>query len=214
MPNEILPAAQFPPLLLGLSGKKRVGKDTVAEILIREHGYQRFAIADAIKSTALKINPVIVASDGKRWARLRSVYYDCGGTFEGIKTHPEWDHGVREFLQMLGGEIALMNSLFWPAPVIEAAQMHILETGRGAVLTDVRYPWEVEMIRQASGSVARIHRSDFPDTEHTDQHSSEIALDNLDAWNPEYVLDSTPLDTLAERVTAMLTAVAGANSKQ
>ena len=39
-------------MLIGLLGKKRVGKDTVAEYLIEKYNFIRYAFADPIKEIA------------------------------------------------------------------------------------------------------------------------------------------------------------------
>ena len=39
-------------MIIGLSGKKRVGKDTVADYLVSKYGFIKYSFADPIKAVA------------------------------------------------------------------------------------------------------------------------------------------------------------------
>src|SRR5690606_41536721 len=58
--------------LIGIAGKKRSGKDTVAKAL-EPFGFQRVGFADELKQMALEINPMIPGD-----TRLRGVVKDFG----------------------------------------------------------------------------------------------------------------------------------------
>lgn len=179
-------------MLIGLSGKKRAGKDTTAAVLIKDHGYQRLAIADAIREVALDINPLVQSADGEHVARLSHVLAEHGG-YEHIKDEPLWDDPVRQFLQAMGAVIAMRDPSFWPGPVFEKGAALVAE-GQGVVITDIRFRHEVALLRSVGGIVGRVYRSDIPADFYTDTHLSEIDLDDLDAWGPDFILDTHPLD--------------------
>ena len=44
-----------PPLRVGISGKMRSGKDTIAEYMVRNHGFVRVALADRLKELACEM---------------------------------------------------------------------------------------------------------------------------------------------------------------
>jgi len=46
-------------MIIGLTGKKRSGKDTAGNYLVNRWGFQRFAFADKLKESAYGINPLI-----------------------------------------------------------------------------------------------------------------------------------------------------------
>src|SRR5690606_15406979 len=168
--------------LIGIAGKKRSGKDTVAKAL-EPFGYQRVGFADELKQMALEINPMIPGD-----TRLRGVVKDFG--WECAKEFP----GVRKFLQELGTSIRERDRYFW----IRTAFMRInpaLADGYGVVVPDVRYPNEVDAIRRAGGTVIQVVRPGRPDD--GDRHASETALDGI-AFN-HTIFNDAGLDTLKQR---------------
>lgn len=188
------------PLLIGLSGKKRMGKDTLASFLIAEHGFTRFAFADALKQACLDINPTVVHANGRDWSRLQGVFAEYG-SFEAIKTSP-WDASVRDLLQQVGSVMALRDNTIWAGPVVKAAAEHVRTTGQGAVITDVRFPWESDLVWGNGGVMVRVMRSDLPDHTQTDTHISETMLDTL---VPNSYFDTTPLNSgFRERVSDLM----------
>ena len=102
---------------------------------------------------------------------------------------------IREVLQIIGTNI--FRSLFpnvWP----EALLRKIMSTHTDlAVITDVRFPNEVEAIQQAGGYVIRLTRTKYPD----DNHESETALDreNFDWEKFDFIIDNEKM-TIPEQL--------------
>lgn len=167
------------PPLVGLIGKKRVGKDTFAAVLVEEFGFARVAFADPLKEMALAIDPYIQAEHSYRLSDAVDVL-----GWEGAKdAYPE----VRRFLQRLGTDgVRQFDEDFWVRAGMRAAAakrrpMRLnTSDGRAAtaprpvVITDVRYPNEADAIREAGGTLVRIVR---PGVDDGDTHASETALD-------------------------------------
>lgn len=181
-------------MLIGLSGKKRAGKDTIADRLVTRHGFQRVAFADSLRDAALSLDPLILtgAEVGLMPLRLTQVVGNLG--WERAKSVPE----VRRTLQRLGVAIRELDTGFWvhaAARTIEAA----LGEGRPVVVTDVRFPNEAEYIRHKGGVLVRVER---PGLHPVDTHESETALDE---WEFDCVVanDGT-LDELRERASHLL----------
>lgn len=154
------------PPLVGLIGKKRAGKDTVASTLVEEFGFARVAFADPLKAAALRLDPIV-----RIWAgdpvRLSGVVERMG--WEAAKEIPE----VRRTLQEYGVAIREIEPDFWVRAGLDRAHA-ARYGGEPVVVTDVRFPNEAEAIEQAGGTLVRVVR---PGLVSTDTHVSETALD-------------------------------------
>jgi hypothetical protein len=166
------------PPLVGLIGKKRVGKDTFAAVLVEEFGFARVAFADPLKEMALTIDPWIHGFSGTH--RLATAVRVHG--WESAKDrHPD----VRYFLQRLGDGVRQFDPEFWVR--VGMAQADLLRHDRPmgsmgipakpVVITDVRYPNEADAVREAGGILVRIMR---PGVDDGDTHASETALDDYE----------------------------------
>lgn len=162
-------------MLIGLSGKKRAGKNSVADHLTARYGFEQIAFADIMRDAALALDPIIHGrvGDTPAW-RLSDEVNDLG--WEYAKADPE----VRRTLQRLGTEVGrdTFGPDFWVERTFEkhTVDMHRVD-GRRIVVTDVRFPNEVDAVAELSGTVIRIVRPGLPTT---DEHPSETALDDHD----------------------------------
>lgn len=166
-----------PAPLIGLIGKKRVGKDTFAAKLVRDHGYARVALADPLREAALALDPIVgtfpLLDEGvnrvREW-RLSDVVESLG--WEKAKDLiPE----VRRTLQRFGTEsIRSLDDQFWIRTAFQRIDA-LRANGTPVVVTDVRYPNEADAIRNATGYLVRIVR-DLP--QDGDTHASERAMDD------------------------------------
>lgn len=167
--------------LIGILGKKRAGKDTFASRLVDAHGYRRAAFADALKASALDLDPIVSieadevgplreAGFAVPWAtplaRLSQIVDAVG--WEAAKEVRE----VRRILQAYGLSLReRTRDDLWIRAAIDPA----LATGEPVVVTDVRFPNEADEIQRLGGFLVRVVRPDRPDD--GDTHVSEIALD-------------------------------------
>ncbi|NEA50425.1 hypothetical protein [Streptomyces sp. SID10815] len=137
--------------LIGFAGAARSGKDTAASFLV-ELGWQRKALADPVRETLYRLNPVLI--DPLSEAGTTTVAYE-------VDRHG-WDYvksefpEVRGYLQRLGteggrqviDERVWIDTLFkdygsWPGPT---------------VITDVRFRNEAEEIKARGGQVIQVVR--------------------------------------------------------
>lgn len=148
-------------MIIGLSGYARSGKDTVAEHLVRKHGFKRVSFADEMRDALWILNPYVSAS-GFRLIDVVSEY----GWDKAKVIFPE----IRRQLQVLGSEIGRKwNENFW----IELAFSKI-NLDEDTVITDVRFLNEASAVVQAGGEVWRVNR---PETGPVNAHQSETDLD-------------------------------------
>lgn len=202
-------AAQLP--LIGLTGRKRSGKDTVAAILADLAGYQRVSFADPVRRAALALDPIVDAYDADNSCGAPDC---CGGPWPYIVTRRlsevveeyGWERAkddfpeVRRTLQRLGTDaVRALDDGFWVRMgMARAAQLRA--AGSPAVITDVRFPNEAAAVAEAGGIIVRVSR---PGTATSgDLHPSEIAMDNYPA--DSVLLNDGTLDDLRQDVAAFV----------
>lgn len=117
-------------MLIGLSGKMQVGKDTVAHYLMLKYGFRRLAFADYLKQAA-----VALGWDGKK------------------------DEKGRKLLQRLGQDVREYNPATW-INVVAQQWYQVKPTGASVVITDVRFKNEVDWIMREGGIVVRVARDE------------------------------------------------------
>lgn len=174
-------------MLIGLTGFKQSGKDSVGDILVEKHGYFRTAYANAIKDLAEELNPLLPSG-----RTLGGILDWVDGDWDKAKQFVE----VREYLQVLGTAIRERDPNFW----VTAADVCSSFEGN-TVVTDVRMPGEVEDILSKGGTVIRVVR---PGTG-GDTHITETALSNQEF--PELVNDGT-LEDLERKVGELVAKLA------
>lgn len=151
--------------VIGVTGKKRSGKDEVYKSLARNglDGVIRVAFADAVKTELAKA---------------------CEVTVPFIEEHKEQFRGG---LQWWGTEFRrhFKGNDYWVNEAV-AQYYKIVKhySPRIVVFTDVRFPNECEAIRRLGGKVWRVTR---PGEDARDQHASETALD---AYPVDRVIDN------------------------
>lgn len=188
------------PYVIGITGKKRSGKDTVAQRLV-ELGFTRVAFADPLKTVAEKLNPIVeIQMDEKGlvhgpgsiatrigYLRLKDVLVECGG-WETAKEIRD----VRRLLQVLGVSVREeVKMSAW----LEAAERRVREIDGPVVIPDVRFKNEAWLI-DGWGDLVRVTR---PGLVSTDTHISETELDDYYVEDHlELVNDGTVADLHAK----------------
>lgn len=169
--------------IIALCGRKQSGKDSIGDwiVLNRErlgcHTARKFGFAGPLKrmcSELFGVDPKLYETDeGKnsftkvRWEDL--PHYDSlMGWALKIMDGPLT---VRELLQHFGTDVVRrMNPNAW----VEAAMLEVWRSDVDlAVLTDTRFPNEVEAVRKVGGKAVRLTRNEDKPAE----HETESALD-------------------------------------
>lgn len=153
-------------IVVGLTGRKRSGKDTTGHHLIEKYGFVRIAFADALKEACKSIFDF---SDDQ-------VYGD--ELKDNIDDY--WGHSPREILQLVGTELfrdelpKLCKNIsddIWIRSVERKIQNLQKKGYTRFVITDIRYPNEAEFVKNINGNIWKIHRPSM--NENTSNHSSE-----------------------------------------
>lgn len=192
-------------LILGIVGKKRSGKDTLAAHLIAEHGFTRLAFADALKNSMCDLNP---------WVRIEhdetGLIYGPGnvaGTaylpLTEVITRVGWEKAkeIREVRRLLQSHGVAMRDHVDPDLWVNVVHVKADKVDGPVVITDVRFPNEIEAVEHAGGYTVRVKR---PQTETNDQHVSETILDGV--YTDFFILNDTDttehLHTVADDIIA------------
>lgn len=207
-------------IILGFAGRKQSGKNTCFNLIHEWLPHAReCSYAEPLKQMCMDIfgltHAQVWGSDEDKnekiphmlWENfpLQAWVYGDGYTtitYEepGWLPHMPDDYGwarpktgpmtAREILQFYGTEIFRKQ---YPNVWVDACIRNIQNRGYTfAVITDVRFPNEVEGIQKAGGKVIRLTRCPFPD----DNHPSERSLDEdrFDHSRFDYILDNCGLD--------------------
>lgn len=157
------------PKLIGICGKKGHGKNTVATMIIdsmldnEQRLYDEKSFAEPIKLmvSALTNCPLesLSTQEGKE-------------ALSPIRRNDVGDHFTyRELLQLYGTDLG--RNYFGPDIWVDAL-FSGWDGTENWIITDVRFPNEVEAIQARGGIVIRVIRPDMPNE---DTHESETALD-------------------------------------
>jgi len=153
-------------MIIGLSGYAQAGKDSLGAALVKNHGFTRYAFADALKEMAYRLNPIVGDTNVDQFSRFQD-YVDHVG-WEKAKKVPE----VRRLLQVLGTEAGreVLGEDIWVNTVLNK----IHGGGGNSVITDCRFPNEAAAVKHSGGFVVRVEREGL---DAVNAHASETSLD-------------------------------------
>ncbi len=195
-------------IVIALTGLARAGKDSVADVLVRDHGFTKLSFAAPVKRLLRQLNPVvgfehIVCDCGDmsdcppevEEVRLADVYA-YGYDDETVKDSP-WGEEIRDLWQRFATEtIRTVDPDFWA----DLAEEELLESGaERIVFSDCRFPNEAQMIYNLNGpffgggeliyspiksSVWEISRPGLdPDDEHESERHAGLMEEELQIVN-------------------------------
>ena len=194
-PTECRTKLHATPLVIGLSGFAGSGKSTVASILEEKHGFVRIRFAGPLKDMLRQIG---------------LTDYELEGDGKEVPNAILQGKTPRYAMQTLGTEWGrdLVGPLFWSKVWEQSVIASLREGARGIVVDDLRFPNELETLKDLGGWHVRLIRSRGTDamTLAAHAHPSERALANA---HPDSWLQNTgTVADLEERVGLTLLQVA------
>jgi hypothetical protein len=150
-------------MIIAPIGFARTGKDEFAKVLVEKHGFKRFAFADKLRECLYALNPLIgvhtvdLGPTRKKTTkivplRLQNVIDES--TWDGYKGTRHADE-IRGLLQRFGTEVGrdLLSDDIW---------LKELDKVSGKiVVTDARFPNELEHIVSKGGHLVHIKRPGY-----------------------------------------------------
>lgn len=190
-------------MIIGIIGKKRSGKDTLADYLIKNYNFEKYSFAMPIKEAAKHL---FGFTDEQVYGDLKDV------------VDYNWNITPRLALQVLGTEIfqydiqdripelKTVGRAHWVKRfemwyndkiLFESEDIGFENDGIfHVVLPDVRFQHEVDGIRKLGGKIIKVVR---PELTSNDEHASEMELDLITDIDYTIINDST-LDALYEKL--------------
>lgn len=150
--------------LLGIHGKARVGKDTVADYLVQNHGYIRNGLADPLKRAA---QHMFFLTDAQRDSdELKEIVI------------PYWGMSPRQMFQKLGTEGGRM--VFGDDLWLKRWTYHYntYKDHTNYVVSDIRFSNEADYVRSLGGIIIHVTRDSARGmlVGDTVKHASEATL--------------------------------------
>lgn len=174
-------------LILGIAGYAHSGKDSVGDILVKNHGFQRRSVGDVVLDILAEVDPVLLAVDPEDpfHQHRMNLWLEQNG-YEATK---ETSADMRPMMQRLGeacrrvlGSEVLIDATFRNCP----SRM---------VMTSTRYRNEAQAIKDNGGFVWRVNRPGFGAI------NDHITETDMDSWDYDLVIDNDgSLEDLAAKV--------------
>ena len=202
-------------LIIGLVGFIGAGKGTVGELL-RLHGYKQASFAGALKDTASVLfgwDRALLEGDTVESRIFREQKDDFWSSRFG------YDFSPRLALQLLGTEAG--RDVFHKDVWIYALENRIRQLPK-VVITDTRFPNEIEFIRANGGVIVEVKRGERPEWYDHALHTNKLNSDLMSMYHPNVhisewawigqkidftINNSGTLDDLKKGVDTMLTLI-------
>jgi hypothetical protein len=142
--------------IIGLAGKARTGKNTVARMIIERKGGYEYALASPICRMLAQIG---IDPHDEYWASHKEDKI------------PVLGKSPRELMQTLGTDWGrkLVSPRLWTILAFKEFQ----ESGPGMIVTDIRFEDEARFVREHSGVIIHIERDGAPKVR---EHVSEAGI--------------------------------------
>jgi len=177
--------------VIGICGLKNSGKDTIGDIICKnDESFVKMSFADTLKD----ITAILMGWDRKllqgdtiesrEWREKADDYWSVA--FGKMIT-------PRIILQQLGTEV--LRNHFLQSIWVDSLKKKIMNSDKNVVITDVRFPNEIDMIKELGGTIYRVERGELPKWYlelNKLSHYLYVALN----FNPLYVVDD--LDKIHE----------------
>lgn len=174
-------------MLIGLAGKARSGKDTIAAYLAERYDFIVMAVADKFKEIFADVYGL---KDKQLYGDLKEV------------VDPRFGVTPRYIMQTVGHSFRSIDPDVW-VKYLEKKIIRTFTFGYDMVVTDIRMPNEAMMIRRQGGSLIKVERDGAQASGGVENHISETALDGWVDWDL-VIQNNLSLENLYQQVEQFL----------
>jgi len=177
--------------LIGICGKKGVGKDTIADYLVQRHEFHKDAFAGPLKKACSEIFGIPL-----------SHFYD-----EKIKEEvdPFWEKSPRCLMQEVGTD--LFRNHYDPNILLHSMEKRLDEyekDNKNICVCDVRFPNEALCLLQRGGTLIYIDRPSTKAAHEEDQHASETSVEYVRTMATIVLNNDGSIQDLLDQTEALL----------
>lgn len=162
-------------MIILLCGKKRVGKDTVADYLCVKYGFVKYSFADPMKRACKEI---FMFTDEQLWGKKKEVI------------DPRLGITPRRILQVFGTELMRHDIHKHIPELLKAIPLNTLwiqrfkwwyenNKDKNIIISDGRFINELEIIKEMGGILIMIHRESVEE-QNKSNHASEKEQEKMD----------------------------------
>ena len=155
-------------MIIGITGKKFSGKDTLADELVKNHKFIKYSMADPLKE-ALK--PLFGFTDDQLYGTKKELIDE------------RWNITPRETLQFFGTQVMqfklqeLIPNIGRNFFVKRFEEFCKQNKDKNIVVADIRFQHEIDSVKKIGGSIIKITRDNL--NNNLSEHISESGLEDL-----------------------------------
>jgi hypothetical protein len=171
--------------IIALSGYGTCGKDTIADILVSDYGFTKYAWADTLRLAVEALNPIVAWDEQAGSGPIRYVdALNQYGYNEAKARFPEF----RRVLQYLGTDVGrkLIDDNVWVDATFKRIQRE-RSLSDNIVIPDTRFKNEAFAVQTRPESKNYIVRVNRPGVGPVTDHPSETDLDD---WDFDYIINN------------------------
>ena len=170
--------------IIGISGGKRCGKDTISDYLVENYGFHKYTLADPIKDVCKRIFDF---SDEQLFGDLKDVIDEKWNTtprklFQTVGTEL-FQYDIHKYMENgefnIGRNIWVLKFKYW---LEDLEKTTLSDIGDLRILvSDIRMPHEIEAIKELGGEIWEVtnNRINFGDTHRSENEINEYTPDQI-----------------------------------
>lgn len=181
------------PFVVAICGKRRCGKDTIANYLQNNYNFEHIKISSKLKNV---IKILFNFNDNQMESDEKELIDE------------KWNVSPRQVMQFIGTDIMQyeiqkllpnVNRSFWIKSLIEEYK----NTNKNLVISDLRFLHEYEELKKVSNKIyiIKVERKCSHDLSSTDTHSSETEMINIPC---DFIINNSKISDLYSKIDKII----------